>query len=227
MIELQMDTKQLMGVPLFKEINAKDFEALFTCVGAKKESYEKGDFIFLNGNAINSIGVVLTGRVQIIKEDVFGNRAILNDLWPKAVFGESFVCGGSFTLTVSVQAVEDSDVLFLPFERIMHICPSACGFHNTMLKNMVEMIAQKNLRLVEKLEVTTKHSLREKVLTYLSQLAQEQCAPTVTSPLGRVDLADFLGVDRSAFTRELNRMRDSGLITFDKNTYTLMDVDFS
>lgn len=219
--------KLLQGVRLFKDIKDTEFEALFACVGAKKECYEKGDFIFFNGNVTSSIGIVMTGRVQVIKEDVYGNRAILNDLGPKSVFGESFVCGGSFTLTVSVQAVEDSEVLFLPFERIMHICPSACGFHNTLLKNMVEMIARKNIKLVEKLEVTTKHSLREKMMTYLSQLAQEQCSPTVTSPLGRVDLADFLGADRSALTRELNRMREAGLIVFDKNTYTLMNISFS
>ena len=224
---MHVDAKLLQGIPLFKGIEASSFDALFACVGARRERYEKGDFIFLNGNVTSSIGIVLAGRVQVIKEDIFGNKAILNDLGPKTVFGESFVCGGSYTLTVSVQAADSSEVLFLPFERIMSICPSACGFHNALIKNMVEMIALKNLRLVEKLEVTTKHSLREKVLTYLSQLAQEQGTATVTSPLGRVDLADFLGADRSALTRELNRMRDAGLIVFDKNTYTLMDVSFS
>ena len=224
MIIMQKNTMQLQSVPLFKDIKDTEFDALLACVGAKEGRYEKGDFIFLNGTATNSVGIVLDGRVQVIKEDVFGNRAILNDLGPKSVFGESFVCGGNFMLTVSVQAIEDSTTLFLPFERIMHICPSACGFHNTLLKNMVGMIAQKNLMLLEKLEVVTKHSLREKMMTYLSQLAQEQCSSTVISPLGRVDLADFLGVDRSALTRELNRMRDAGLIAFDKNTYTLMNV---
>lgn len=222
---MHVDLKMLQNIPLFKGIKTEEFGALFACIGAKKESYPKGDFIFLNGSATNSIGIVLCGRVQVIKEDIFGNRAIINDLGPKAVFGESFVCGGSYVLTVSVQAAEDSDVLFLPFERVMHMCPSACGFHNTMIKNMVEMLARKNLKLVEKLEVTTKHSLREKMLTYLSQLAQEQGSTTVTSPLGRIDLAGLLGADRSALTREINRMRDAGLITFDKNTYTLLDVD--
>lgn len=222
---MKVEIALLQSVPLFKGIKADEFGALFACIGTKKESYEKGEFIFLNGNVTSSIGIVLNGRVQIIKEDIFGNRAILNDLGPKSVFGESFVCGGSYVLTVSAQAAERSEVLFLPFERVMHICPSAYGFHNAMIKNMVEMIARKNLKLVEKLEVTTKHSLREKMLTFLSQLVQEQGSATVTSPMGRVDLADFLGVDRSALTRELNNMRDAGLIAFEKNTYTLMDVD--
>ncbi|MDR1920597.1 MAG: Crp/Fnr family transcriptional regulator [Candidatus Adiutrix sp.] len=221
------ECRKLQNVPLFRGIKAEEFGSLFDCAGAIKKSYKKGEFIFLNGSMTDSIGIVLTGRAQIITEDIFGNRAIINDLGPQGVFGESFVCGGSFALTVSVRAALGSEVLFLPFARIMRICRNACGFHNTLIKNMVEMMARKNLQLMEKLEVTTKHSLREKILTYLSQLARQQDSVTVTSPLGRVDLADFLGADRSALTRELNRMRDVGLIAFDKNTYTLMDVNFS
>ncbi|MDL2227043.1 Crp/Fnr family transcriptional regulator [Deltaproteobacteria bacterium OttesenSCG-928-M10] len=221
------EAQRLQGVPLLRGIKVEEFGALMGCVGARKKRYEKGEFIFLNGSITDSIGIVLTGRVLVITEDIFGNRAILNDLGPPGVFGESFACGGGYALTVSVQAASDSEVLFLPFERIMRICHNACGFHNTIIKNMVEMIARKNLQLMEKLEVTTKHSLREKILTYLSQLAKQQGTVTVTSPLGRVDLADFLGADRSALTRELNRMRELGLISFDKNTYTLMNVDFS
>ena len=217
----------LQGVPLFKGIKAEEFGSLFGCIGARKESYKKGDYIFFNGNATGSIGIVLSGRVLIVKEDIFGNCAILSNLGSKAVFGEAFVCGGRYTLTVSVQAADASDILFLPFDRVMHICPSACNFHNAMIMNMVEMLALKNIKLVEKLEVTTKHSLREKILTYLSQLAQESSSTTVASPLGRVELADFLGVDRSALTREMNRMRDDGLIAFEKNTFTLLDAEVS
>lgn len=218
------DLSLLKDVSLFDGVNPEDFNALLSCIGAKRKGYRKGDMILLDGNAISMIGVVLVGRVQIIKEDVFGNRAILNDLGPKAVFGESFVCGGYFQLTVSVQAAADSEILFLPFERVMHICPSACGFHNTLIRNMVEMIARKNIKLVERLEVSTKRTLRERILAYLSHLAQEQGSVNVISPLGRVDLADYLGADRSALTRELNWMRDAGLIAFDKNTYTLMGI---
>ncbi|WP_333791578.1 Crp/Fnr family transcriptional regulator [Muricomes intestini] len=167
----------------------------------------------------------LSGRVQIMKEDVLGNRVILNDLGPGDVFGESFVCGGNFSLTVSVQAVENSSILLCPLEHIMHICPSACEFHNTLVRNMVVMVSQHNIKLLEQLEITTKHSLREKILAYLAQLAQEQNSAIVTSPLGRVDLADFLGADRSSLTRELKRMQEENLIQFNKNTYTLENAN--
>lgn len=218
---MRMDMDFLRKLPLFKGIAREEFGALFACVNARRERYKKGDFIWIGGNETRSIGVILAGKVQIIKEDVFGNRTILNLLETGAVFGESFACGGIYTLTVSVLAATNCEILFLSFDRVMQMCKTACGYHNTLIRNMVEMLAQKNTRLMEKLEVTTKHSIREKMLTFLSQLVQEQGRKTVTSPMGRVDLADFLGVDRSALTRELNHMREMGLITFHKNEYTL------
>lgn len=221
---MSFDYAMIKDIPLFEGIREDEFGALLGCVGAQEKPFTKGEFISLTGDEIHSIGVVLEGRVYILKEDVFGNKAILNDLEPGAVFGESFICGGSHALTVSIQAAEDCRVLFLSFERVMHTCPSACQFHNTLITNMVVMIARKNIKLIEKLEITTKHSLREKVLAYLSQLVQDQGTATVMSPMGRVDLADFLGVDRSALTRELNRMRDDGLLDFERSSYTLHGI---
>lgn len=224
---MKVDNALLQKSPIFKNIKPEEFGSLFACVGAHRENFKKGEFIFLNGNKITDIGIVLSGHVQIIKEDVYGNRTILSDLRPPQTFGESFCCGSKFILTVSAIALENTSILFLPFERVMHMCPSACGYHNLLIHNMVEMIATKNIGLLEKLEVTTKHSLREKIFTYLSQLSQEQNSTTVTSSLGRVELADFFGADRSSLTRELNKMQKEGLISFNRNTYKLLHYDFS
>ena len=221
---MQLEPRLWQGISLFKGIAPDELSALLNCMGARRESFRRGEFIFLNGEATHAIGVVLAGQVQVLKEDAFGNRAVLNVLGPQTVFGEAFVCGGAFTLTVSVQALADCDILFLPFQRMLQTCPKACGFHSAIIYNMVNLLADKSLQLVQKLAVTTKHSLREKLLTYLSQLVQAQGRTTVTSPLGRLDLADFLGVDRSALTRELNRMQDAGLIAFSKNKFTLLNA---
>lgn len=214
----------MLEIPLFAGIAQTDLPALLSCAGAFSQTYSRGDFLLLEGDAAHAIGVVLAGCVQVVKEDVFGNRAIINELPQGGIFGESFVCGGSYMLSVSVQATQDSQVLFLDFDHVMNSCSKACTFHTLMVKNMVRLIAQKNINLMEKLEVVTKRTLRERVLAYLSQLSQEQGADWLDSPLGRVDLADYLGVDRSALTRELNNMRKDGLIDFDKNRYKLLNL---
>jgi CRP-like cAMP-binding protein len=221
---MENNIKFLQTVPLFNGIDEEELTHLLGCIGAKKKTYVKNEFIFLSGDIPTSIGIILSGRVQIIKEDAFGNRTVLNDLSAGAVFGESFICGGKFPLTVSAQAAENSSILLCPFDLLMHICPQACEFHNTLIRNMMVMVSRQNIKLLAQLEVTTKRSLREKILTYLAQLAQEQNSATVTAPLGRVDLADFLGADRSSLTRELKRMQEEDLIQYDKNTYTIVNA---
>lgn len=213
----------LMQMPLFAGIAQEEFAPLFTCVGARVRTVPRGDFLVMAGQKMEDIGIILSGRVQVIKEDYFGNRAVIQEVTQGGMFGESFVCAGEQEATVSVQAVQESRVLFLKFQKTMHLCQNACEFHNILVRNMVSMVAQKNVRLLEKLEILTKRTLREKMLAYLSQLALTQGSSSVHSPMGRVDLADFLGVDRSALTRELNRMRDEGMISFEKNQYTLLE----
>ena len=100
-------------------------------------------------------------------------------------------------------------------------CKLVCRFHHRMIENMVELIAEKNLTLVEKLEVVSRTTIREKLLTYLARQAEAAGARTFTIPMGRTALAEYLCTDRSAMTRELARMRDEGLIDYTKRTFTL------
>lgn len=213
----------LQKVPLFAGIGPGDYNALLGCAGGHSRAFEKGAFLFLAGDRIDAVGVVLTGQLRILKEDAFGNRAILAEIGPGAVFGESFVCGSRYALSVSVEAVTACEVLFLDFDKVMQVCSSACPFHQALVRNMVRLIAQKNIGLMEKMEVLTKRTLREKILAYLSLLMQRQGGRAVESPLGRVDLADYLGVDRSALTRELNHMQSEGLLAFSKNRYEVLE----
>lgn len=209
---------------LFSGINATNFSAVLGCVGARSKTFAKHEFISLSHEELRAIGLVMQGRVHLVKEDIYGNRNIVSTIEAGDVFGESFVCGKAYTLTVSIQAAEKTQVLFLSFDRVLHMCSNSCEFHSKLITNMVTMIARKNMELLEKLEITTRPSIREKLRTYLSQLAQKQGSSTVESPLGRMELADFLGVHRSALTRELNNMQEEGLIEFTKNTYIVRDI---
>ncbi|MBR2008655.1 MAG: winged helix-turn-helix domain-containing protein, partial [Peptococcaceae bacterium] len=96
------------------------------------------------------------------------------------------------------------------------------AFHHRLIENLVQLIADKNLALMKKVEVVTKKTLREKILAYLSQQAQLQSSEYFEIPLGRLELAEYLCADRSALTRELNAMRLDGIIDYDKNVFRLL-----
>ena len=206
--------------PLFHGIAPKDLEAMLQCLSAREVSPAKGEFIMNSQRPL--IGVVLAGAVEMVSEDCFGKRSLLAVLTVGQVFGESYSCVRARNRTIAYQAQESSRVMLLDYDRILHACKLVCRFHHRMIENMVELIAEKNLELIEKLEVISRSTIREKLLTYLTRQAERTGSLTVTIPMGRTELAEYLCTDRSAMTRELARMREEGLIHYDKRVVTLL-----
>ena len=103
----------------------------------------------------------------------------------------------------------------------MHTCTHACVFHQTLIENMVRIIARKNRELMRKVEVVSKRNLREKILAYLSIQSQTQGKKHFEIPLGRVEWAEYLCADRSALTRELAKMKAEGIIDYHRNYFEI------
>ena len=216
-----MTVEELRGCPLFRDIAPEDLQAMLGCLSAREAAPRRGDFILRTPDAHPLRGVVLEGEVEMISEDSFGKKALLSVLPVGSIFGESYTCAKARNRTIAYQARTHSRVLLLDYGRILHACKLVCRFHHRMIENMVELIAEKNLTLVEKLEVVSRTTIREKLLTYLARQAEAAGARTFTIPMGRTALAEYLCTDRSAMTRELARMRDEGLIDYTKRTFTL------
>ena len=219
-----MDVEKLVAeCPLFRQIDPKDLAAMLKCLSARVLTAQRGEFIETTSGGKPLMGVVLEGSVEMISEDYFGKKSILTLLTVGNLFGETYSCLQARNRTVAFQVREDSRVLILDYDRILHACKLVCRFHHRMIENMVELIAEKNLELIEKLEVTSRTSIREKLLTYLTRQAERTGSLTFTIPMGRTELAEYLCTDRSAMTRELSRLRDEGIIAFDKRTFTLLE----
>ncbi|MGN0373921.1 MAG: Crp/Fnr family transcriptional regulator, partial [Butyrivibrio sp.] len=120
-----------------------------------------------------------------------------------------------------VIADEDSAVISFDIDRLITICPSACKYHSKIVRNMIFAISEKNRKLVQKLNHISKRTTRAKLISYSSEEAVRQNKNTFTIPFNRQQLADFLSVDRSAMSNELCKMRNEGLLLFDKNRFTL------
>ena len=207
---------------LFEGINQQDRKAMLGCIGYHVSSFRKGEIVAFEDENIKHVGVVITGSVDMVKEDIWGNKTMLVRAYRNEVFGETFACGSDNLSVVTFLVSEDARILFLPFDRVMHSCTMACQFHHRLIENMVHIIANKNRDLMRKVEVVSKRTIREKLLAYLSIQAQLQQSRYLEIPLGRVELAEYLCVDRSALTRELAKMKENGLIDYDKNCFRML-----
>ncbi|NLO48567.1 MAG: Crp/Fnr family transcriptional regulator [Clostridiales bacterium] len=210
--------------PLFADISAEQLESLFSCLDASEKSFTKNEFIFLAGQPAVSVGIVLSGSVTVLHEDFWGNRSILMRLGPGNLFAEAFSCAGNELLPVSAIADEKTAVMLINCRRIIKTCSTTCIFHTSLIKNLLGVLAERNILLTRKIEHLTKHSTREKLLSYLSSQAQATGRSRFDIPFNRQELADYLSVDRSAMSSELGKMRDEGLLKFERNHFELFSV---
>ena len=205
--------------PLFEGVAFSDFERMAGCLSAKTAVYQKGSVILLSGDATDFVGFVLSGGVQIIKEDRSGRAAILASLGVSELFGEVFACAGISQSPVTVLASEEAEILLMDYKRFITSCPSACSCHARLIENMLKLIARKSLALNQKIDILSSRSTREKLLCFFD--AHRGAAKKFTIPYNREELAQYLCVDRSAMSNELCKMRNEGLIRFQKNSFEI------
>ena len=216
-----MDIHLLAGTRLFQGIREHEIEAMLTCLSAEERTYGKDAYIYRAGDVTGRLGVVMEGAVNIIKDDVWGNRKIIENIGGGQIFGETYACLKGEPLMVDVQASERSRILFMDVNRILTTCSSSCDFHNRLIRSLMYVLAGKNLMLTKKMDIITPKSLRERVMVYLSQESVKQGCRTVTVPVNRQQMADYLSVDRSALSAELSRMQRDGVISYEKNRFTI------
>ena len=212
----------LKRTQLFSGISDTEISAMLNCLQAKLLTLQKGDYVFREGERIDNITVLVKGKLLVQHDDFWGNRNIVNVIRVGEMFGEAYVAPESGSLLNDVIAEEDSAVIFFDVRRILTVCSTACRFHSMVIQNLFFAISEKNRKLVQKIGHMSKRSTRAKLLSYLSEEAKRQNSSHFTIPFTRQQLADFLCVDRSAMSNELCKMRDEGLLQFDKNQFTLL-----
>ena len=207
---------------LFAGVEESEIALMLGCLQAKLRTYQKGEYVFRQGESVDHITVLVSGSLHIQRDDYWGNRSIIGVVHPGEMFGEAYAAPESGVILNDVLAMEPSAVIFFDVRRILTVCSSACRFHSVVVQNLFFAISEKNWKLVQKLGHMSRRSTREKLISYLSEEAQKQGSGTITIPFNRQQLADFLSVDRSAMSSELGRMRDEGLLNFDKNRFELL-----
>ena len=206
---------------IFSGISEEETEKMLHCLEVRPDTFQKDEYILRAGDRVEAFGVVITGKVMIIQEDFWGNRNILAAVGAGHCFAETFACSPGAVLNVSVMAQTNVQVLFLSVKRILTTCPSTCSHHSRMIRNLLSELAEKNLRLNEKITHLGQRSRRAKILSYLSAEAQRHGSAEFDIVFSRQQLADYLSVDRSGLSMELSRMQEEGLLEYRKNHFVL------
>ena len=209
---------------LFGKIEKKDILSMLQCLGAKKNAYKKNEIIFLAGDNVPGVGVILRGNIQIVQDDIAGNQTIVGQFIAGQLFAETIICTGSAQSPVTATALNDCEVLFLQLKRLVTTCPSACSFHAQLIENMLHIMAAKNMYITKKNRLLSQRTIHEKLRRFFMDNIEEQGSYKFRLAFSRNQLADYLCVDRSALSRELSKMRGQGMIQFSKNDFEIIKL---
>ena len=210
----------LRNTGLFEGIEDEEMETMLKCLGAFTRRYAKDEFLFRRGDRTDCLGVVLSGNIREIREDWWGNRTILADARKEQVICMDYACT-SDPLDISIVATEPTEVMFLDVGRAANVCNSSCAFHNRLVKNLMRRLAGMSLGMNHRLDQLSKRSTREKICAFLSDQARAAGSSEFVIGMNRQEMADYLGVDRSAMSTELGKMQRDGILEFQKNHFVL------
>lgn len=201
----------MVNCELFKDISEAEFEKIGKCFNVKKISYKKEQQILSNTKNAGTVGIVITGEAQLVHYDYNGNRTILAEYGEGDVFGDIFSNIGSGE--ISVQAKLDSQIMFMDYDHIINRCKKNCTYHNTIIQNMIQILSKRIYEQNERIEILTKRTIRDKLLKYFNSRTKATSSKVIYLPFSYTDLADYLGIDRSAMMRELKNLKTEGFVT--------------
>ena len=190
--------------PFFKGLSDSEILSVLHCVNATTISKKRNSYILRAGDSTEVMGLVVSGSVLVIQEDLWGHAASPGSI-----------------LNISVIADEDCEILYLNVQRLLVSCPAACEHHQKLIRNLVRVLANKLLVFNDKITHLGKRTTRDKLLSYLSAESVRQSSLSFDIPFNRQQLADYLCIDRAAMSAELSKLQKEGLIKTNRNHFEL------
>ena len=215
-----MDYRFISQTMLFRGCSEEDIRAMEKHLDFKTRKYKKENTILSEGSVITDIGLVLSGSVRIVHNDLWGNKSILGIVGMGDIFAEAYACIPGEPMMIDVAANEDCEILFINIPRLFTSC-TVCESQNQMIRNLLMISARKNLQLSRRSLHTSPKTIRGRLLSYFSQQILAQGSSKIVIPFDRQQLADYLNLDRSALSKELGKMKKEGIIEYRKNTFEI------
>ena len=212
---------KIQNSPLFTGISKEELLRMLTCFSATIKQFDQGDLVIRQGDIISKIYIILEGSVNIEKDSYWGRRIIVQKLGELNNIALGLVASNNTESTISAVCAKNTTILMLNFNKCTTMCTNACTHHTFLIQNMFKILSKENIELLEKIENISQKSIRDKLLTFLSNEALKSKTPVFEINFNRQELADYLNIDRSAMSFEMSKLKKEGIINFKKNKFKL------
>ena len=206
---------------LFDGIEDEQLTDAIKLLNGRIKKVVKDDYIVLLGGTIQYAGLLLKGKIESSFQNENFDQITMHTFTGGYLFGEGLVINHAKNSPVQVRAVEDSVVLFIDLEMI-YAAADKSQVRTILARNLIKSLAKKNLILNQKVRILSQKSLRDRIFIYLRTLPKDKDS-YVKIPFTQTALAEYLGVNRSALSRELGRMQNEGLLVIEGKKIKIID----
>ncbi|MGE5494423.1 MAG: Crp/Fnr family transcriptional regulator [Burkholderiales bacterium] len=213
------------NIALFEDIPEHELYSMLACINPQIKTFSRGEIVARMHEPMTSIGVVLQGEAEVMRESASGVKNIMGRVKQGETFGELAAFSSSPVWPATVTAKTDLTLMFIPITRFLGNCPKSCQSHKTLIQNMLRVISDKSLQLDRKVEYLSVKGMRSKICAYLLEQYRLNKSATFVLPMNKSDLADYLGVSRPSMVREFSRLKDEGIIDYYLSSVRILDMD--
>ena len=208
---------------LFDNIDKKEIPNILENFKSQKKSYDKGNIIIDSGDKVESIYIILNGKIEISKEYDDTRKNIVNILESGEIFAEAIALSTNKISPITAISLNKSELIKINIKNIFDNNLEKNN-KNIFIENLLKIISDKNKFLSIKNDILSQKSLRSKIILYLKYMSNMQKSKKITVPYSRDKLAEFISADRSALSRELNRLAKEKMIELNGNKINILNI---
>lgn len=212
----------LKNSKLFQGVAACELEKICSSVMLSEREYSKNQIIVNQGEPVHKIGILKKGSAISVKYHFDGNTQILRIYHQGEILSLDAVNTTLLTSPATLLSQTDSLVVFVPYAEILKSDSVDHDVKEIVMSNCSEILSNELVRMMYKIDVLSKRTLRERILTYLSLIRERSGSDTFDIAMNQEQFAQYLCVNRSVLSNELNQMRKSGLIDYKGNRFTVL-----
>ena len=217
-----MDDSVLLKMPIFRDFSEKELSNALSSFAAQEQNFKKGSIILSAGTKPGVIGIVISGSITILSDDIWGNRTILSNVKKGGLFAEAYSMLEDEPLLVDVIANEDCCILFLKIKKVLSPLRNPESWNYKFILNLLLISSRKNLILSGRSFHTAPKTIRGRVMSYLNAISLQNGTKEFDIPFDRQQLANYLNLERSALSKELGKMQKEGIIITRKSHFKLL-----
>lgn len=214
--------EELRNTKIFESASEFECQAMMFCFKTRFKIFNKHQPIVEQGQDMEEVVMILKGGAIVQNIDNLGDISVLTRMKKGDIYGLESAFAGETVFKDSVIATEKTLVIFMNKHRLINPCVNKCRRHDIVLKHIMQVVAEKNVELLDKLTHLSKKTIRDKLLSYFNSLVSKANSNYFEIPFNKTELANFLSVDRSAMSTELTKMKEDGLLDYDKKQFHLL-----